>query len=118
VFDRDERDAGTDPADPLSRPAINRAPIAVDVAVSTNEAVAVTLNVLANDSDPDGDPSCACRPGTATRLDLGRTPDRSGTRKSANAAAQKPKATKTNHTTKKNRKTTIKRAECAEKNPK
>ena len=36
-FDRDERDAGTDPADPLSRPAINRAPIPVDDVVSTNE---------------------------------------------------------------------------------
>jgi len=55
-FDGDERDAGTDPADPNSRPAINRAPLAVDDVASTNESVAVTVNVLANDSDPDGDP--------------------------------------------------------------
>jgi YVTN family beta-propeller protein len=55
-FDRDERDAGTDPADPISRPATNRAPLPVDDLVSTNENVAVTVNVLANDSDPDGDP--------------------------------------------------------------
>src|SRR6185295_18533128 len=55
-FDLDERDAGTDPADPLSRPAINRAPVSVDDVVSTNEGVAVTVNVLANDSDLDGDP--------------------------------------------------------------
>jgi hypothetical protein len=55
-FDRDERDAGTDPADPISRPAINRAPLAVDDVASPDENVAVTLDVLANDSDPDGDP--------------------------------------------------------------
>jgi hypothetical protein len=55
-LDRDERDAGTDPADPFSRPAINRGPISVDDVVRTNEGIAVTVNVLANDSDPDGDP--------------------------------------------------------------
>jgi hypothetical protein len=55
-FDSDERDAGTDPADPLSRPAINRAPIPMDDVVSTNENIGVTVNVLANDSDPDDDP--------------------------------------------------------------
>ena len=55
-FDRDERDGGTDPADPTSVPAINRSPLPVDDVVSTNENVSVTLNVLANDSDPDGDP--------------------------------------------------------------
>jgi hypothetical protein len=55
-FDRDELDAGSDPADPISRPAINRPPLAVDDVVSTNENVAVTRNVLTNDSDPDGDP--------------------------------------------------------------
>jgi hypothetical protein len=55
-FDGDERDAGTDPADPNSRPAINRGPLAVDDVASTDESVAVTVNVLANDSDPDGDP--------------------------------------------------------------
>jgi hypothetical protein len=55
-LDRDELDAGFDPADPESHPAVDRPPVAADDAASTNEGVAVTVNVIANDSDPDGDP--------------------------------------------------------------
>jgi hypothetical protein len=55
-LDRDELDAGFDPADPQSHPTVDRPPVAVDDAASTNEGVAVTVNVIANDSDPDGDP--------------------------------------------------------------
>jgi hypothetical protein len=35
---------------------VNQSPIAVDDAAQTNEDVAVIINVLANDSDPDDDP--------------------------------------------------------------
>ncbi len=35
---------------------VNRAPDAVDDSVTTEEDTPVTINVLANDSDPDGDP--------------------------------------------------------------
>jgi len=36
-------------------PTPNRAPVAVDDSVTTAEGTPVTINVLANDSDPDGD---------------------------------------------------------------
>jgi hypothetical protein len=35
----------------------NKAPVAVDDSAATNEGVSVTVNVLANDSDPDSGPS-------------------------------------------------------------
>jgi hypothetical protein len=37
--------------------AANKPPVAVDDAATTNESVAVNVNVLANDSDPDSGPS-------------------------------------------------------------
>ena len=37
-------------------PPPNRPPVAIDDAASTTPATPVTINVLANDSDPDGDP--------------------------------------------------------------
>jgi hypothetical protein len=39
----------------VNRPA-NRAPDAVDDSATTQQSTAVTINVLGNDSDPDGDP--------------------------------------------------------------
>ena len=37
-------------------PPVNRPPVAVDDGAATNVSTAVTIDVLANDSDPDGDP--------------------------------------------------------------
>lgn len=39
----------------VAPPAINHAPDAVEDAPSTDHTVAITINVLANDTDPDGD---------------------------------------------------------------
>lgn len=47
-------DTGTVHVTVLAGP--NTAPVAVDDAVETSAALAVTVDVLANDSDPDGDP--------------------------------------------------------------
>jgi len=40
----------------VSSPSANQAPVAVDDAATTAQGVTVTIPVLANDSDPDGDP--------------------------------------------------------------
>jgi subtilisin len=45
-----------DPGTPEPPPPVNGAPVAVADSAVTTAGTAVTINVLANDSDPDGDP--------------------------------------------------------------
>ncbi|MEW8057838.1 MAG: retention module-containing protein, partial [Candidatus Thiodiazotropha endolucinida] len=52
----DDGNGGTDTATvTVTVGAVNDAPVAVDDSIGTNEDVPITVNVLPNDSDPDGD---------------------------------------------------------------
>ena len=64
-----ERDVANAPEDCVgggTSPPVNRSPVAGDDSASTDEDVSISVSVLANDSDPDGDPLTLESVGPAT----------------------------------------------------
>jgi hypothetical protein len=64
-----ERDVANAPADCVgggTSPPTNRSPVAGDDSASTDEDVGISISVLGNDSDPDGDPLTLESIGAAT----------------------------------------------------